>query len=466
MSEKRYARKDDARTVRSETREERMRRREIERELKNDEIKREKLAAARTAEEKGAKVGRFFRSWTNTAQVDHVFLILVVVLLALGLVTMFSASYTNAYYRHDGNPFWYIKRQAIFACVGLVIMFIASIFNYKKFNSGIAVSLYGISLILLCLALIVNRGKSSDFMRWLSIGPITFQPSDVAKFTLILFLAYNIARQYGMINSKNVLNNGLLIGFDNHITSKARKFYRNASTMSLALTLWYTALISIVCLLVLKENHLSGTILIFTIGVGMMWLGGVKKGYFVLLAVILVGAITLVILKPNLLLDDYAAARIVSWLNKDADLQGDRWQTNQSLMAIASGGPFGLGLGASRQKHMFVSEPQNDFVFAIYCEEFGFIGAIGLIILFAALVYRGFKIGMKADDVFGSMLAMGISLHIGIQVLLNIAVVTDALPNTGISLPFFSYGGTSLLMLLGEMGIVLSVSRRSRIEKG
>lgn len=432
--------------------------------MKNDEIRREKLLAAKRAEEKGAKVGRLLRSWTNTAQMDYVFLIIVLILLGGGLVMMFSASYTDAYYRQNGDSFYYIKRQAVFAFIGVLAMIAISFFNYKKLNSGIAVIGYGVSVFLLLLALVINHGKDSDFKRWIRLGPISFQPSDIAKFTLILFLAYNIARQYGMINSKKVPNFDILKGFDSAVVSKARIGYKNASTMSFVLTMWYTLIISVICLLVLMENHLSGTILIFLLGVGMMWLGGVKKGYFVLLALIIGVAVAVVIMKPDVL-KAYASERIIAWLDKSYDPLGARWQTNQSLRAIASGGPLGLGLGGSRQKHMFVSEPQNDFIFAIYCEEFGFIGAIALILVFAYLVYRGFKIAMRADDVFGSMLAMGISMHVGIQVILNIAVVTDALPNTGISLPFFSYGGTSLMMLLGEMGIVLSVSRQSRIDK-
>ncbi len=450
---------------RSDARMERALQRQKAKDMKKDEIRREKLASARKAEENGAKVGKFLRKWTNFSQADHVFLLVVLVLLGIGLITMFSASYTDAYYRHGGDSFYYIKKQVKFACLGLAVMFIASIIDYKKLNSGIAIIAHFGALILLCLALVINHGKESDFKRWISIGPINFQPSDIAKFTLILFLAYNISRQYGMIHSQKVPNQKTLLSFDRAFTQKCRPFYKNASTMSLVLTLWYTLLISMVCVLVLLENHLSGTILIFSIGVGMMWLGGVKKGYFAVVAVIVVAAVALVILKPDIL-PDYAAKRIIAWLDKSYEPLNARWQTNQSLRAIASGGPFGLGLGGSRQKHMFVSEPQNDFIFSIFCEEFGFIGAIALILLFAYLVYRGFRIGMNANDVFGSLLAMGISMHIGIQVLLNIGVVSDALPNTGISLPFFSYGGTSLVMLLGEMGVVLSVSRQSHMEKG
>jgi len=195
-----------------------------------------------------------------------------------------------------------------------------------------------------------------------------------------------------------------------------------------------------------------------------MWLSGVKKGYFVILAIIVGLAVTVVILKPDIL-SGYQADRIIAWLDKSYDPLGSRWQTNQSLYAIASGGPFGLGLGNSRQKHMYVSEPQNDFIFAIVCEELGFVGATIIIGLFGLLIWRGFAIAKKNKDIFGAMIVMGICLQIGLQVILNIAVVTDFFPNTGISLPFFSSGGTALVVLLAEIGLVLSVSRRSEIDK-
>lgn len=405
--------------------------------------------------------------WLNFGTPDVMFIFLVLVLLIIGLIMMFSASYTYAYYdsKTGHDALYYIKRQGGFAAFGVVMMFVISFFNYKKLNSGLAILAYGGSAFLLLVTLVVNIKKDSDFKRWLSLGPIRFQPSEIAKFALILMIAYITARQYGVIESKRPMHDGILKDLDNRYMSRVRSsFYKNASTQSMALTMLYTFITSLFCVLIMLENHLSGTILVFLIGVSMMWLSGVKKGYFVLLLIVVALAVALVIMKPDIL-PGYAGERIIAWKDKAYDPLGARWQTNQSLRAIASGGPFGLGLGNSRQKHMYVSEPQNDFIFAIVCEELGYVGAGAIIALFGALVWRAFKIAEKSQDVFGSMLSMGIALQVGLQVFLNIAVVTDTFPNTGISLPFFSYGGTSLLMLLCEMGVIISVSKQNSFEK-
>lgn len=464
MAEREYAKPNNMRNPYVDPRSERARQRERERAMKEEQLRREKESSVRKAQESGARFGAFIKRWTLSGTVDAPFMILVFVLLCIGLVMMFSASYTDAYYRKGGDELWYIKRQAAYAVIGIVMMFAVSFFNYKRLNGGLAIVGYGVSVLLLIVTFLVNLHKDNDFKRWLKIGPINFQPSEIAKFGLILFLAYNISRQYGLIGSKKVPNSPLLQSIDDKFTSKLRVFYRNASTMSMALTLWYTLIISFICVLIIIENHISCTILVFLIGVGMMWLGGVKKGYFVALAAVVAVALIVVIKNPDIL-PGYAGTRIVAWLDKSFEPLKARWQTNQSLRAIASGGPFGLGLGGSKQKHMYVSEPQNDFIFAIVCEELGFVGATAIICLFAALVHRAFKIAVRAKDVFGSMLAMGIALQVGMQVILNIAVVSDAIPNTGISLPFFSYGGSSLVILLTEMGLIMSVSRNSSIEK-
>ncbi len=464
MAGRDYAKQNNVRNPYNDPRRERARQREREKAMKEEGLRREREESVKKAQESGMKVRKFLNRWTISGTLDAPFVILTFILLCIGLVMMFSAGYTDAYYRHGGDELWYIKKQAAFAVAGIVIMFLVSRFNYKRLNGLLAFLGYGGSVLLLIITFLVNLHKDNDFKRWLKIGPINFQPSELAKFGLILFLAYNIARQYGMIGSKKVPNSPLLHKIDDNFTSKCRVFYKDASTMSMVLTLWYTLIISVVCALIIIENHISCTILVFLIGVGMMWLGGVKKGYFVILAAFVALAVIIVIKKPDIL-PGYAGQRIIAWLDKGYDPLGKRWQTNQSLRAIASGGPFGLGLGGSRQKHMYVSEPQNDFIFAIICEELGFVGAIVIICLFAALVFRAFRIAVKAKDVFGSMLAMGIALQVGIQVILNIAVVSDAIPNTGISLPFFSYGGSSLVILLAEMGLILSVSRNSSIEK-
>lgn len=421
--------------------------------------------SVRDAQAKGAAVHRVIRDWTIKESMDPLLLILVFVLLCIGLVMMFSASYTHSYYENDGDALWYFRRQALFAVVGVAIMLFVSKFNYEKLNSILAPIAYFASLGLLLITFIVNLRKESDFKRWLDLGFFSFQPSEIGKFTLILFLAYCMAKSYGLIQSNKIgKDNTTLRKIDSQFTSKLRVFYKNASTMSMYYTLMYTFIISAMCVMVIIENHISCTILIFAMGVCMMWLGGVKKGYFVVLAIVVAIAVVYVVKNPDIL-PGYAGERIVAWLDKEYEPLGSRWQTNQSLRAIASGGPFGLGLGNSRQKHMYVSEPQNDFIFAIICEELGFVGGTVIICLFAALVWRAFHVAANVKSTFGALLIMGIALQIGIQVLVNIAVVTDTIPNTGISLPFFSYGGTSLMILLAEMGIALSVSRTSTIQK-
>ena len=215
------------------------------------------------------------------------------------------------------------------------------------------------------------------------------------------------------------------------------------------------------CALVLLEKHLSGTIIIFMIGMIVMFLGGtsiVLTGSIYGLAGIAAGF-------AYVMANPYALQRILTYGNENADILSDKWQTTQGLYAIGSGGLFGLGLGQSRQKFSYVSEPQNDFIFTIWCEETGYIGALFVIALFVALLFRGFTVARRAPDVFSSLTVYGIMSHITLQAILNVAVVTDTIPNTGISLPFFSYGGSSLIMLMFEMGIVLSISRHSRQQK-
>ena len=223
----------------------------------------------------------------------------------------------------------------------------------------------------------------------------------------------------------------------------------------------------VTCGLVFLEPHLSGTILICMLGLVLMFVGGCRLRYLMLIVLLGASAVFFAVFVLH-----YEQERIDVWLHpmevyaRDIAGRNEAWQTVQSLFTIGSGGLLGQGLGNSRQKHLFLPEPQNDFIFAVVCEELGFIGAALILLLFALLIWRGFVIAMNAPDKFGSVLAIGLTAQIGIQVILNIAVVTNSMPNTGISLPFFSYGGTSLVMLLAQMGIVLAISRQSRLKKG
>ncbi len=370
---------------------------------------------------------------------DMPFLILLIAVLIIGLICLFSASYVYAYYWYN-NSYFFIKRQIIFALIGLALMFAVSTIDYHILHK-FALPLMPVAWALLVVALLTP--SKTGVHRWIDVPVVgQFQPSEAAKFALILLFAHLISLNY------------------RHMKSFAKGF------------LPLLAILGVTCALVVVEPHLSGTILLLAIGFVMMYVGGTRAGY--LIGVALVGCAAVYYL---IAVRHYEWDRIVVWLDPmgtytDKELVIDgvsgrdlAWQTVQSLFAVGSGGLMGTGLGNSRQKHLFLPEPQNDFIFAIVCEELGFIGAVLIILLFALLVWRGFVIGMRAKDKFGMLLAVGLSAQIGIQVALNLAVVTNLMPNTGISLPFFSYGGSSLVMLLAQMGVVLSVSRQSRMQK-
>lgn len=368
-----------------------------------------------------------------TGSIDIPFLALTIALLTIGLIMLFSASYPYAYYKQNHDSYYFFTRQFIFAVVGLIAMAIMSKINYKWLKVAV-VPLLAVTLLLLVLVLFYHTNVG-DFKRWIPLpGGLTFQPSDLAKFTIILVFASYISDYYG----------------------KMKNFKYGIC--------YPLGIIAVFCGLIFLEHHMSCTILMFLIGATLMWVGGSDWKLFAFGLAVLVLVVFVVITAPGLL-EDYAGDRIKAWLDKDFDPMGDRWQTNNSLYAIGSGGFFGAGLGNSKQKYLYVSEPQNDFIFSIVCEELGFIGAALIILLFGALVVRGFVIAARCQDKFGSLLVIGVVAQIGLQVGLNILVVTDTIPNTGIALPFFSYGGTSILMLLFQIGVVLSVSRKSNQKK-
>ena len=372
---------------------------------------------------------------------DVPFLIIVIALITLGLIMMFSASSSYSYY-YFNDSLYYFKRQSVFAVLGLIVMFVMSRVNYHVLKRA-AIPLGLVTFALLIAVLLVAPPPGfEEFHRWISLGPVTFQPSEVAKFAIILYFAWHMDRHFNEINTKG----------------------RQGRPDRLRKLGWYFLILAVTCVLVYQENHVSGTLLIFAIGVMMMFLAGFDYKWFAVAAVAAAILVFVVVQNPGIL-PEHAQPRILAWVDKSYDPLGVRWQTNQAVYAIGSGGFFGVGLGNSKMKQLYVSEPQNDFIFSIICEELGFIGALFIVILFALLVWRGFVIGLHAKDRFGSWLAMGIVFQVGLQAALNIGVVTDVLPNTGISLPFFSYGGTSLLMLIFEMGVVLSISRTAKLKK-
>lgn len=389
----------------------------------------------------------------NKGSMDIQFFIILMTIVTIGLIMLFSASYTYSYYFRTSSSELFIK-QLVYAGIGLVGMFLMSRVRYEYFKVA-SVFVAIVSVILLVIVRLLPDSVQPGFYRWIDLGFITFQPSEIAKLGLIMFLAFCLEQHHKGVVGKIPSDIGLCRGIENMTDGKYVLYKSFTSTIA------YGIIILIFAVLVLIENHVSGAVLMFAIGVIMLFLGEVKNKWFIFGVVAVVFAVILFVMNPDLL-KEYAGERIVAWLDKDYEPLGARWQTNNSLYAIGSGGFLGTGLGQSKQKHLYVSEPQNDFIFAIVCEELGFVGATAIIILFALLVYRGIKIGLRAKDRFGALLAMGIVFQVGVQVALNIAVVSDFIPNTGISLPFFSYGGTSLVILLCEMGMVLSVSRSAR----
>ena len=364
--------------------------------------------------------------------VDIPFLILVLILVFIGLVMLASASYAYAL-NNEGNSYHFISRQAIWAMVGLCGMGIASCVDYKIFHK-ISIPLWLGCLVLLVWALAV---PTKDAHRWIYFGGFQFQPSEVAKLALILLLSHVMSIFY------------------------KEKYHGRWDGLGLFAVCMF--ILGVTAILIIREPHLSCTVIICLISGYLMIAGGIRARWIlILVAIIAIGL--LAVLFSGMI--SYSSARLDVW--RDPFGYADKnlsHQTRQSLYAIASGGLFGRGLGNSRQKYLYLPEPQNDFIFAIVCEEFGFIGAVLVMALFGLLVWRGVVIALRARDKFGMLVAMGLTVQVGIQALLNFAVVTNSIPNTGISLPFFSYGGTSLMLLLGQMGIVLSVSRTARVEK-
>lgn len=370
------------------------------------------------------------KSVVQKGKLDITFLSFVLLLLTIGLVMLFSASYAYSYEYYQ-NSYKFISRQAAFAAVGLCLMFFISKIDYH-FWRKFAWAIFLISTLLLIVLLALPPMVSGmDVKRWIVIGPLNFQPSEIAKFSIILLFSSLIAaHQYEMKGFKFILFLGLILAFT--------------------------------CGLIVLEPHVSATVLVFAIGVTLLFIGGMQKRWIIGGIGAGAGAVALAF-ATNVI--SYGSSRIKYWRDPWLDATGKGFQTIQSLLAIGSGGILGRGIGQSRQKYLWVPEPHNDFIFSIVCEELGLVGAIVIILLFALLVWRGFTIAMRCPDKFGSLLAIGLTFQVGLQAMLNIWVVTNTIPNTGISLPFFSYGGSSLVILLAEMGIVLSVSRSADIEK-
>lgn len=363
---------------------------------------------------------------------DFVLLIDVLVMLSLGIVMVMSASSPTSL-AETGKSYNYVKTQAVSAIIGLVGMFIISKIDYKIYKKFYKVIYF---VVIILLASVAVMGKSvSGAKRWIDLGFISFQPSEVAKIGLIIFYAELLTQNRDRLKE-------LGKGF----------FYPIAY------------LIPIVGILIFLQNHLSATVLIVLIISVIMLMAGSRLKYFLSfgLAGAGIGGAGLFAYAKMTGAGAFRIQRLITFMNPFQDKQGAGWQIIQSLYAIGSGGLFGVGLGNSTQKYLYLPEAHNDFIFSIIAEELGFVGCIAVIILFAIFIWRGILIAMKAPDMFGSLVAVGITTMVGLQAIINIAVVTSSMPNTGMPLPFFSYGGTALLILLGSVGILLNISRHSQ----
>ncbi len=356
---------------------------------------------------------------------DFTLLITVFILLGLGIITVLSASSPTALAETGNDSYKYVKRQILSAVVGIFLMFGLSKIDYRVWQKKYKIIFVGSILIL--LSTLVFGASSNGATRWVDLGFISFQPSELAKVGIIIFYSAYLAKNKDKLKS-------IKEGFIKPLV----------------------LIIPVVAIVLLLQNHFSATLVICMLVAILMILSGCRIRYFILFGVpIVVAAVSALLLGGQ----GFRLQRVVTFMDPWQDASGKGWQIIQSLYAIGSGGIFGVGLGNSKQKYLYIPEPHNDFIFAVLAEELGFVGCALVIILFAILIWRGITISMKAPDMFGSLLAAGITSMIGIQVLINIAVVTSSMPVTGMALPFFSYGGTALMIILSSIGILLSVSR-------
>ncbi len=378
---------------------------------------------------KGGFIASLLYSDRTPGEMDYTFLLLVGVLVAFGLIMLLSASTPTANVKF-GRSYHFFIRQFLFVVLGAGAMFSLAHIDYRNLKP------YARIFMIICIGLLVlvflpGIGVSHNgSRRWINLGFMELQPSEIMKISIAMFFASLIEdKQYDIRTNKGLGQ--------------------------------YIVWIGVVAVLLLAETHLSGTIVICGIALCVLLVGGANAGLIIgggaAACAGLIGIVAAV--NPTRM------ARLTSFLNPFTDMQGTGYQTAQAVYAIGSGGIFGKGLGESVQKFSYLPEPYNDFIFAVICEELGLIGAIVIIGMFIGLIIRGVKIAMEADDVFGSLTVVGIMAQVAIQTILNIGVATASIPNTGVSLPFFSYGGTAIMILLAEMGIVLSVSRYSSQNK-
>jgi len=404
----------------------RLRQKQEEKRIERDAVFEEPLTPAPAADETAP---------LSRGSVDMWFLLWAMLLVCFGAVMSYSASAVYAQREYDSSTY-YLWRYILFAVVATVVTVLFVIYARPWFWRMFGVGAYAVSIFLLLIVLVVGVAEGVA-QRWISLGFFTLQPSEIAKTAVVMMLALYMSKYEKPISSNAKFSGSFKHGF-----------------------LVPMCIIGLICGLIALERHISGLMIVGVLGVAVMFLGGTRPKYLAMfLGIIAVAGVLLI------LVSDYAQTRVLSWINLEQDPLGSGWQTLQGLYAIGSGGFFGLGLGFSRQKFGYVSQPQNDFIFTIICEELGFVGAFLVVLLFAMLIWRGIRIGQRAPDKFCALTVWGLTFKIALQVAMNIAVVTNMMPNTGISLPFFSTGGSSLMIQIFEIGIILSISRFSTQKK-
>lgn len=369
---------------------------------------------------------------TGKKPVDFWILLTTLVLLAMGTVMVFSSSSATAYANMNGDMYYFLKKQMLVMPIALAGMFVAMNIDYRKL-AKFSTILLAVSILLLIAVLIPGIGQVvNDSRRWISIGigGQGFQPSEIAKLAIILYFSSRLAKD----------------------RDKLKYFIKGL--------LPYLAILGLIAALLMKEPHMSGTIIIMIVGMSILFTAGARIGHFIMLSVPAAALAVFAVLSA-----EYRMNRVMSFLDPWKYKKDEGWQILNSLYAIGTGGFFGRGLGKSLQKFLYLPEPYNDFILSILAEELGFIGVFFVLLLFIIFIWRGIMIAMKAPDVLGSLIATGITVLIGIQVVVNVLVVTSSMPVTGMPLPFFSYGGTSLAILLFNVGILLNISRYANYER-
>jgi cell division protein FtsW len=361
---------------------------------------------------------------------DFLIFMTVLILLSLGSIMVFSSGAPHAYNYIDGDTYYFLKKQLMYVPLGLVAMFITMNIDYRKLGKWSPLLLV-VSMALLVLVCIPGIGTElNGSRRWLIIAGQSIQPSEIAKLSIILFFSYSLSKRKDELKS----------------------FFKGLVP--------YLIILGIFALLLLLEPHMSSTIVIGMVSCLILFCAGAKIKHFVILVVPAIAGVVALVLTS-----DYRRGRLISFLNPWEDPQGGGWQIVQSLYAIGSGGLFGRGLGKSLQKFLYIPEPYNDFILAVLAEELGFIGVLTVLLLFLIFIWRGIKVSMNAPDIFGCLLAVGITSLVAVQVIINVAVVSSSMPVTGMPLPFFSYGGTSLVFLMSGIGILLNISRYANYER-